>query len=150
MAYSLLASEETVHVLSPTLVIDAVRATLVTPTHNVIASSVVPQVNWGTAAGADQLNQLSFGIEWLLDHTPAFAAVGGQTIDANGLLQHTVTFTVGYTPPGATTGPLTVRVDVPATLLEQIIAPNGPHPGLDEAHAMIDAAEQSLVAMAGG
>lgn len=148
MAYSLLASESTVHVLSATEVIDAVRGTIQTPTHNVIAASVVPEVNWGTPAGIDQLNQYAFGIEYIIDHTAAIAATGTQSIDANGLLQHNVTFTVAYTPPGNTTGPLTVQVDVPNVLLEEIIAPNGPHPGLDQAVAIVNAATGTLEAMA--
>ena len=117
MAYSLLASQSTVHVLSPTESMDAVRATVVSPGHTAIAASIVPETIWGTAAGADQLNQYAFGIDWLLDHTAAIAATGTQSIDANGLLQHNVTFTVAYTPPGLTTGPLTVQVDVPNELL---------------------------------
>jgi hypothetical protein len=150
MAYNLLASESTVHVLSPTEVVDAVRATVNTPTHNIIAASIVPESIWGTTAGIDQLNQYAFGVEYIIDHTAAISAVGTQSIDANGLLQHNVTFTVGYTPAGATTGPLTVQVDVPNALLEQIIAPNGPHPGLDQAIAIVNGAAASLQAMSGG
>ncbi len=150
MAYSLLASESTVHVLSPTEVVDAVRATVVTPTHTVVSASIVPETIWGTAAGADQLNQYAFGIEYLLDHSSAIAATGTQSIDTNGLLQHNVTFTVAYTPPGSAVGPLTVQVDVPNVLLEEIIAPNGPHPGLDAALQIIATAEAGLRTMAGG
>lgn len=150
MAYQVVASNSTVHVLAPTLSIDAVAAYVKTPTHNVIAQSIVPAENWGTAAGADQLNQYAFGIEWLLDHTAAIAATGSQSVDDNGLLANQVTFTVGYTPPGSVAGPLTVQVDVPNTLLEEIIAPNGPHPGLDAAIQIIAQAEASLRAMAGG
>ena len=150
MAYKLIASQATVHVLSPTEVVDAVRATVVTPTHTVIAANIVPDTIWGTAAGADQLNQYAWGIEYLIDHTSAIAAVGTQSIDDNGLLQHNVTFTIAYTPPGATTGPLTAQVDVPNVLLEEIIAPNGPHPGLDAALGIIARAEDDLRAMAGG
>ena len=149
MAYNLLASESTVHVLSPTEVVDAVRATVQTPTHTVIAASVVPQSIWGTAAGSDQLNQYAFGIDWLLDHTAAIAAVGTNSIDANGLLQHNVTFTIAYTPAGATTGPLTVQVDVPNAWLEEIIPQGGTSVGLEQAQATINAAEAGLKAMAG-
>lgn len=149
MAFKVVASETTVHVLAPTLTIDAVAAYVQTPSHGVIAQSVVPAVNWGTAAGIDQLNQYAFGIEYVIDHTAAITASGSQSVDDNGLLQNQVTFTVGYTPPGSVAGPLTVQVDVPNTLLEEIIAPNGPHPGLDAAIAIVAAAEGTLRAMAG-
>jgi hypothetical protein len=150
MAYNLFSSESTVHVLSPTEILDAVRATVVTPNRGVIAASIVPEAHWGTVRGTQQLDQYAWGIEWLLDHTSAIAAIGTQSIDDNGLLQHQVTFTLEYTPPGAPTGKITAQVDVPNVLLEQIIAPNGPHPGLDQAVQIIAQAEADLRAMAGG
>lgn len=151
MAYSLLASESTVHVLSTTDVIDAVRATIQSPSHGVIASSIVPETIWGTTAGSDQLQQVAFDVDWLIDNTAAIAAIGNQSIDANGLLQQVVTFTVGYTPAGSTAPPLTATVDVPMPWLEEVIAANSPppHPGLDAAIAMVNAAEETLKAMAG-
>jgi len=100
VAYNLLATESTVHVLSTTDVVDATRATIQSPSHGVVAASIVPQTIWGTTAGVDQLNQVAFDIDWLIDNTAAIAAIGNQSIDQNGLLQQVVTFTVGYTPPG--------------------------------------------------
>jgi hypothetical protein len=149
VAYNLLATEDTVHVLSTQDVVDAVRATLETPTHGVVASSIVPKTVWGTAAGIHQLNQVAFDVDYIIDHTAATAAIGNQSIDANGLLQQVVTFTVAYTPPGSTQPPLTTTVDVPMPLLEEVIAPNGPHPGLDAAIAIVDQAAASLKQMSG-
>lgn len=150
MAYNLFSSESTVHVLSPTEIVDAVRATVVTPNRGVIAASIVPEAHWGTVQGTQQLNQYAFGIEWLLDHTSAIAAIGTQSIDDNGLLKHQVTFTIEYTPPGSPTGKITAQVDVPNPLLEQIISPGGPSPGLTSALQIIVQAEDDLRTMAGG
>lgn len=149
MAYNLLASESTVHVLSTQDTIDAQRATIETSSHNAVVSSIVPQTIWGTAEGTNQLNQVAFDVDYIIDHTAAIAAIGNQSIDASGLLQQVVTFTVAYTPAGSTLPPLTTTVDVPMPLLEEVIAPNGPHPGLDAAIAIVDAAEASLQHMAG-
>lgn len=150
MSYKLLATEDTVHTLSTQDTIDAVRATLQSPVHDVIAASIVPKTIFGSAAGSQQLNQVAFDVDYIIDHTAAIAATGNQSIDANGLLNQVVTFTVAYTPPGSTLPPLTTTVDVPMPLLEELIAPgSGPsHPGLDAAIAIVEAAEASLVAMA--
>lgn len=150
-AYDLLASEQTVHVLSTTDVIDAVRATIQSPGHGIVAASIVPQTIWGTVAGTQQLEQVAFDVDWLIDNTAAISAIGNQSIDDNGLLQQVVTFTVGYTPPGSTNPPLTATVDVPMPWLEELIPANSPppHPGLDAAIAVIHAAEANLKAMAG-
>ena len=151
MAYNLLASESTVHVLSATDVVDAVRATVQTATHGIVASSIVPATIWGTTAGQDQLNQVAFDIDWLIDNTAAISAIGNQSIDVNGLLSQVVTFTVGYTPPGSTAPPLTATVDVPMPWLEELIpAGSGASPGLTNAQALIEAAAANLAAMAGG
>ena len=150
MSYNLLATEPTVHVLSTTDVIDATRATIQSPSHGVVAASIVPQTIWGTTEGTNQLNQVAFDVDYIIDHTAAISAIGNQSIDVNGLLQQVVTFTVGYTPPGSTNPPLIGTVDVPMPLLEEVIAPDGPHPGLDAAIALVDAEEAKLEAMAAG
>lgn len=150
MPYDLLASEATVHVLSTTDVVDAVRATVQSPRHGIIASSIVPQTIWGTALGADQLNQVAFDVDYIIDHTAAISAIGNQRIDANGLLEQVVTFTVGYTPPGSTNPPLTATVDVPMPWLEELIAPGSTsHPGLEKAIALVEAEAERLQTMAG-
>jgi hypothetical protein len=149
MSYDLLASESTVHVLATTDVIDAVRATIQSPTHRIIASSMVPQTIWGTSAGTDQLAQVAFDVDWLIDHTAATSAIGNQAIDGNGLLQQVVTFTVSYTPAGSTLPPVTATVDVPMPWLEEVIPPGGTSSGLDDAKALIDAEAAKLATMAG-
>lgn len=149
MAYELLASESTVHVLSTTDVIDAQRATLQTPNHGAVVSSIVPQTIWGTPAGIDQLNQVSFNVEWLLDNTAAISAIGNQSIDDNGLLRQVVTFTVAYTPAGSTAPPLTQTVDVPMPWLEELIPQGGTSAGLGAAEGLINQTLASLQAMAG-
>lgn len=149
MAYNLLASEDTVHVLATTDVVPAVRATVQSAVHGIVASSIVPATIWGTAAGTDQLNQVSFDVDWLIDHTAAIAAIGNQAIDDNGLLQQVVTFTVAYTPSGSTLPPLTGTVDVPMPWLEEVIPSGGTSAGLEQAEALIAAEVAKLKTMAG-
>lgn len=147
--YDLLATEQTVHVLSTNDVVDAVRATIQSPTHGVVASSIVPLTIWGTTEGVNQLRQVAFDIDYIINHTGAITGIGNQTIDQNGLLQQVVTFTVGYTPPGSTAPPLTQTVDVPLPWLEEPIpAGSGPSPGLQSALDMVNAAVANLEAMA--
>src|SRR5215469_5883628 len=150
MAYNLLATEQTVHVLATSDVVDAVRATVQTPKYAVVAASIVPLTVWGQSAGIDQLNQVSFDVDYIIDHTAAVSGIGNQSIDSNGLTQQVVTFTVAYTPPGSTMPPLTSTVDVPMPWLEETIPPDGAHPGLDSALELVNAAEANLVAMHGG
>src|SRR5215472_8120720 len=147
MAYNLLATEQTVHVLATSDVIDAVRATVQTPSHGVVAASIVPLAVWGETAGIDHLNQVAFDVDYIIDHTAAISGVGNQTIDSNGLTQQVVTFTVAYTPPGSTMPPLTSTVDVPMPWLEEIIPPGGAHPGQDSAIQRVNDAEANLVSM---
>jgi len=150
MAYNLLATEQTVHVLATSDVVDAVRATVQTPKYAVVAASIVPLTVWGQSAGIDQLNQVSFDVDYIIDHTAAVSGIGNQSIDSNGLTQQVVTFTIAYTPPGSNLPPLTSTVDVPLPWLEEIIPPGGEHPGLDSAIALVNEAEAQLVAMHGG
>jgi len=148
--YNLLATEQTVHVLTTLDTIDAVRATIQSPVHQITAASIVPLDAWGTETGINQLRQVAFDVDWLIDNTPAIAGIGNQSIDANGLTQQVVTFTVAYSPPGSTNPPLTSTVDVPMPWLEEPIPANtGPSAGLQSAIDMIDAAEQALIKMAG-
>ena len=150
MAYDLLATEQTVHVLATNDVIDAVRATIQSPSHGVIAASMVPLTVWGAPAGIEQLNQVAFDVDYIIDHTAAIAGIGNQSIDPNGLTQQVVTFTVAYTPPGSINPPLTQTVDVPMPWLEELIPAGGTSAGLNQAVALVDAAEQNLIAMHGG
>lgn len=150
MPYDLLASESTVHVLSTSDVIDAVRATIQSPSHGIVASSIVPAEVWGKTAGTQQLAQVAFDVDWLIDHTAATAGIGNTAIDANGLLAQVVTFTVAYTPAGSTMPPVTSTVDVPMPWLEQLIPAGGTSVGLQNAQALIDAEEAKLKTMAGG
>src|SRR5215469_15603283 len=85
MAYNLLATEQTVHVLATSDVVDAVRATVQTPSHGVVAASIVPLTVWGQTAGIDQLNQVAFDVDYIIDHTAAVSGIGNQSIDSNGL-----------------------------------------------------------------
>ncbi len=110
--YTILASQSTVHVLSATVVVDGQSVTIQTTPSAVIASVVIPQESLTSADAVDILTWFAHDIEEIMQHYPVVAATGAQTLDANGLLQYEVVFTVGYTPTGSALPPLTTQVSV--------------------------------------
>lgn len=148
-SYTLLASESTVQVLSPTIVNDVVYCTIQTSPSNVIASIPVSQPAFDNNKAAQELTAFADNIETLIGRGHIIAGAGSQTIDASGLLQDQVSFTVQYVPKGATTSNITAQADIPVGMLSQS------DPAIDqvllaEAEAMITKVYDSLASAAAG
>lgn len=111
--YALLASEQTVQVLTPNLVNDIQYCTIVTIPSGAIVSWPLTLDQFSNDQGAPDLAQFAGWIERLLSQSEVAAAVGGQTIDASGLIQDNVVFTVQYEPPGTSGTSVTAEAVVP-------------------------------------
>ena len=148
-AYSLLASESTVQVLSPTIVQDVVYCTIQTKPSGVIASMPVSATAFNANQAAEELGALANNIETLMARGHIIGGAGVQTIDANGLLQDHVAFVVQYVPPGGTSTSITAEALVPVGLLS-IDDPAIERTLLAEAEAIIDGVYASLQNAAGG
>lgn len=133
-SYTLLASESTVQVLSPTLTNDVVYCTIHTQPSGVIASMPVAKLAFDASSAQPELHAFATAIEQIMARPEVVAATGEQTIDRNGLLADNVTFMVQYTPAGTTpteiTADVVIRVAelnfedalIGATLLEDVVA----------------------------
>lgn len=148
-AYSLLASQSTVQVLSPTVVNDVVYCTIQTIPSSAIVSMPVSKVAFDNNGAAEELTALADSVEQLLANTAAIAASGTQTIDASGLLQDQVVFTVQYVPPGATTSNVTADATVGVGMLSQS-DPAFAGATIAEAEAIITGVYDNLQSAAGG
>ena len=149
-AYELLASESTVQVLSPTVVNDVVYSTIVTTGHNVIASYPIPQGDFESVNSSEVLTFFARGIEEVMKDSRVVAGAGSQTIDANGLLQDTVTFTVQYVAAGTTGTTVTAAAEVPVSALRGSTSSGPGTPDVSAALAIIDAVYADLQRLAGG
>lgn len=147
--YTLIASSSTRQVLSQTATQDAVLATIQTDQSEVIATTVVSRVSFDANQSAEELTALAENIEQIMSGGKAVGGTGTSDLDNNGLTEYFVTFTVGYNPPGAPPGQVTVDVAVPVGLLE-VDDPAIERTLLAEAEAMIDKAYASLQSLAGG
>lgn len=148
-AYTLLASNSTVQVLSPTVVNDIVYCTLQTQPSNVIASIAVSQAAFDSNGAAEELTAFSDNIEELMARSHVIAGTGTQSLDPNGLLVDYVAFTVEYIPPGATTSNVTAEALVPVNLIS-VSDPQINSVLLPQAEAIIDKTYASLQSLAGG
>jgi len=147
--YDLVATESSIQVLSPTVTQPVVNATMRTKPHGVIFEYWLDKADWDAGTAPIILESVAGGVEHIMATEPVIAGVGGSQLDANGLLAQYITFTVAYQVPGATTGPLTVDVDVPVTDFGQdTIA--GSNFGLADAAAIINDAYAKLQAAAAG
>jgi len=146
--YQLVTSQSTVQVLSPTVVQDAVVATIQTEPHGVIADYWLTQDEWDEGAAPDLLTAYAANIEQIMDDPHVLSAASGRSLDASGLVQSELTVTVGYSTPGSSFPPATVDVTIPANLLKPN-AGTGSGSGVAQAVAMIDAAYAQLAAAAG-
>jgi hypothetical protein len=115
--FALKASYPTVQVLSPTLVNDVMYCTIETSPSNVIASIPVQKDVFDASAGGPELTNFADAIEQVMTSANISTAVGTQSLDASGLLQDFVTFTVFYNPPGTTGQTITADADVPVGYL---------------------------------
>lgn len=143
-SYTVLSSQSTIQVLSSTLTVDAFQSTIQTSPSNVIAQLTLAQTYFDDGSAPDYLATYANNIETLMASGKVIAGTGVQTLDANELLQDAVDFTVAYTPPGSTTGPLTVQVTIPNSLIALVQL------GLGGAQAMIDDAYNQLIVLSGG
>ena len=147
-SYSLVSSYSTVQVLSPTLVNEVVYCTIRTSPSSVLASKPVDETVFHSGgAGTDLLN-FANAIEDLMSQTPVIAATGQQQIDASGLLQDFVTFTVQYVPKGSSGTSVTAEADVPVAILDFSDATLG-HIVFEEAVGIINGVAADLKKAAG-
>jgi hypothetical protein len=147
--YDLYPTSSTIQVLSPTLVQPVVDCPLRTKPSGVFFDYWLDQATFDAGEGPVILEAVCAGVEHIMASQPVIAGVGAQQLDANGLLEQFITFTVAYQVPGSTTGPLTVEVDVPVGDFGQD-AIAGTNFGLADAENIIQTAYQKLVALAGG
>src|SRR5438093_12794287 len=96
-SYALKGSYPTVQVLSPTLVNNIIYCTIQTSPAGVIASIPVQRDVFNKGQAGPELTNFANAIEQIMNVTPVVAAAGTQSLDASGLLQDFVTFTVEYT-----------------------------------------------------
>jgi hypothetical protein len=148
-SYILVGSSSIVQIISPSVAAEMVAATIQTVPTGIIATTLVPQVDFDSAAGASDLTDFADAIEAVIADGKAVAGSGTSKLDTNGLQQYYVTFEVAYNPPGAPTGTVHVDVDVPASFLTMPAS----EPGMTRrmnAFDLIDKAYDNLVALAGG
>lgn len=148
-SYVLVGSDSIVQVLTPTVSEDMVAATIQTDTTGIIATMLVSQTAFDNNSAAEELTAFADNIEEIISQGHAVGGTGTSDLDANGLQVYYVTFTVGYNPTGAPVGTVTVDVDVPVNLLGQS-DPAINTTVLGEAEDLVNAAYNSLVALAGG
>lgn len=147
--YSLVTSQSTIQVLSPTVVQDSVVATIQSHPSNVIADLWMSKSTWDDGDVPGMLSAFAANIETIMAGGKVVSAVGGRTLDANGLLESTITFTVGYKQPGSPFPPATLDVSIPTHEIFQSDT-QGRTADITSALAEIDAAYQQLVVAAGG
>lgn len=147
--YTLIASSSTRQVLSQTATQDAVLVTIQTDPSQVVATTVVSRVSFDNNQSAEELTALAGNIEIIMSQGKAIGGTGTSDLDNNGLTEYFVTFTVGYNPPGAPPGQVTVDVDIPIGLLE-VDDPAIERYAMQQAEAKIDAAYSHLQNLAAG
>jgi len=149
VAYNLLSSNSTVQVLSPTLSQPAVDVWISTGAYRQVVNLVLDRGTFNSNEGHVVLALFAGSVDQLLAEGKAIGAVGTSDLDASGLREVFVTFTVGYQVPGSNLPPATVDVDVPVGLLAGAQGSAGAG-AFAEAQAMIDAAYAKLEALAAG
>lgn len=147
--YDALATQTSIQVLSPTVVLDAIDTTLRTKPSGVIFDYWLAKADFDAGTAGTLLEQVAGGVEHIMSTEPVIGGYGTSQLDKTGLLAQFVTFTVAYTVPGSISGPLTVDVDVPVTDFGQD-AIAGENFGLADASALIQAAYANLQAVANG
>lgn len=148
--YTLVASETTVQVLSPKLVLDIEYCTIQTHPSGVIASLAVSKSTFDSGTAHVVLQDYANNIEFLMTYPHVIGATGTQTLDVNGLIADNVAFTVEYKPAGANVTSVTTEAIVPSGWLSEGGDPAIERVLMAEAEAKIDAAYNNLAAAAGG
>lgn len=147
--YDLISSRPLVRVLSPTSVIPIQVCSIRTKPSGVIADTWVDRAVFDKGAAGPVLTAFAANIETIIGQGKATGGSPSTALDASGLQQAYVDFTVAYTPPSGIAGPITTDVLVPIGLL------NGDDTGRSDsplalAESLIDDAYDSLVAAANG
>ena len=148
--YGLVASETTVQVISPTVVIDIEYVTIQTQPSGVIASLPVIRQEFNQGTAGPLLQDYANNIELMMSQPHVIAGQGSQTLDSNGLLADNVVFTVEYVPAGGTASSVTAEAVVPTRLLSEGGDPQIEQVLLPQAEAIISGVYNNLAAMAGG
>lgn len=145
--YTLIASQSSIQVISPTVVQDVVVITIQTQPHGVIADIWVTKDEWDKGTTGVTLSGFAANIEKIMASPQVVGATTGSVLDPNGLLQSEISFVVGYAPPGSPYPPATVDVDISANSLrpEDVM---GQEPGVTAALGKINTAYQNLVVVA--
>jgi hypothetical protein len=112
--YTVLASESTVIVLSPTLTEDGISTTFQTQPHGVIVTITLPQATFDANDGPAVLERYATGVEEVMALDYVVGGQGVQTIDESGLIADGVSFTVAYQPLDAQAAEMTASVTVTA------------------------------------
>lgn len=149
-SYALIASESTVQVLSPTLVLPIEYVTIQTQPSGVIASMGVSRSTFDSGGSRIVLQDYADNIEFLMTFPHVVAAQGSQSLDRNGLIADNVVFTVQYDPAGANVTSVTAEAVVPSGLLNE-----GGDPAIErvlraQAEAIITGVYNNLVAAGSG
>lgn len=149
MAYTLLSSYDTVRVLSATSATDVIYCTIATGRHGAIVQYTVPKGSFNADQGGTVLGIFSDAVDALMDAPFVLGATGEQTVDASGLIQDVVVFTIGYTPANGTAGQITTTVALPVTTVVADESIAGLLPG-GTAFDQLETEYQRLQALAGG
>lgn len=147
--YSLVASETTTQVISPTVVIPIEYVTIQTTPSGVIASLPVMRSEFDAGAAGILLQDYANNIEQLMGMAHVIAGQGSQTLDANGLLADNVVFTVQYVPASGNATAVTAEAVVPTGLLSEGGDPAIERVLIQEAEAIINGVYNNLAALAG-
>jgi hypothetical protein len=147
--YALIASESTRQVLSATVANDVEYCTIQTSPSGVIANIPVEKQIFDDLQAGVELANFADAIEQVMTSANISSATGIQSIDASGLLQDQVAFTVFYQPPGVSGTSVTAEALVPVGYLNFTDAQIG-EASLANVDKIINDAYASLKAAAGG
>lgn len=147
--YSLIGNYSTVQSISPTIANPVEYCTIQTHPSNVIASITVQEITFQNNQANVQLSNFANAIEQVMTLPHVIAAVGEQTIDANGLLADTVVFTVEYEGASNVPTSITAEAVVPAGYLDFTDGEIG-QASLSNVEAIIDGVYENLKSAASG
>jgi hypothetical protein len=147
--YTLIGNYSTVQSISPTIANPIEYCTIQTHPSSVIASIPVQETTFQTNQANVQLGNFANAIEQVMDLPHVIAGVGEQTIDPNGLLADTVSFTVEYVGTSTVPTSVTAEASVPVGLLDFTDGEIG-RTLLAEVEAIIDGVYGNLQSAAGG
>lgn len=118
MSYTLLASNDTVQVFSPTLVSDALVCTIVSSPSGSLLLRTITQAEFTADGGSGLLGSLSNAVESILGEGIAVGANGTQLVDqTSGLLYDAVVFTVAYPQGSGASSAITATVEIPVNVI---------------------------------